>query len=93
MIKIIGIKKVDFVTKEGQSIEGYTIHWTEKPNEGQEVDVNLQGVTCDHKFINKSVYDAMCQHAKSATILNMSFNDFLYNKYGKITGFDNLIKE
>lgn len=76
-MKVIGIKKVDYVRKSDNSrIEGVEIHYTYPAK-------NIDGIGCDRAFISASALERT-----GGVVPELGSEiEFVYNRFGKPTGY------
>ena len=73
MFTIIGVKLRSFTTKDGSTITGYNVWFTE---ERKDVD----GITADRVFVS----DRVCNRSNFTPHVGDIIEAFAYNKFGRL---------
>ena len=76
-MEVIGIKDVNFKTKDGGTVQGVRLFVTD-----DSVEVNV-GVACESLFLSDTLLDK--NNLRSGDIQLGDCLDIAYNKYGKIS--------
>lgn len=78
MIKVIGIRRLDYTNKDGRAVKGYSFYLSE------EVD-KVIGVTAFNSFLSDEAMQPLLNVVGSVEkLLGMSV-DLSYNRYGRLT--------
>lgn len=73
MYNIVGVQMKSFTTKDGKTITGYNVWFTE---ERKDVD----GITADRVFIS----DRVCNRSNYTPHVGDVIDAFAYNKFGRL---------
>lgn len=73
MFNIVGVQLISFKTKEGKTITGYNVWFTE---ERKDVD----GITADRVFVS----DRVCNQSNYTPHVGDLIDAFAYNKFGSL---------
>lgn len=79
MIKVIGIRRLDYKNKEGRAIKGYSFYFSE------DVD-KVIGVTSFNSFLSDDTIEPLLKVVGSVEKLLGMEVDLSYNRYGKLNG-------
>lgn len=83
-MRIVGWQKMNFKSKDGVEINGYSLFYTEPFVQEAK---NCVGVKADKVFVRPQIFEAFLQNATKNNFKPFE-NEvlFVYNKYGKVEG-------
>lgn len=79
MIKVIGIRRLDYKNKDGRSVKGYSFYLSEDVE-------NVIGVSAFNSFLSDEAIQPLLNVVGSAEKLLGMNVDLSYNRYGRLTG-------
>lgn len=79
MIKVIGIRRLDYKNKDGRAVKGYSFYLSEDVE-------NVIGVTAFNSFLSDEAIQPLLNVVGSAEKLLGMNVDLSYNRYGRLTG-------